>query len=111
MKAKKLSVLTISLTVKYYYQSSSTTNKHVLFLKRPNLNRALFFNYKKNKQPALKEATATVRARATGSATALQLDWETIANRFELVIRGAIQSAPEPRQNSQVNVPRPIPSR
>jgi hypothetical protein len=44
-------------------------------------------------------------------ATALQLDWETIANRFEFVIRGAIQSELEPRQNSQFNVPRPIPLR
>ena len=56
-------------------------------------------------------AAACRRMGVAARATALQLDWETIANRFELVIRGAIQSELEPRQNSQVNVPRPIPSR
>lgn len=35
---------------------------------------------------------ACSRMGAAARATALQLDWETIANRFEVVIRGAIQS-------------------
>lgn len=43
--------------------------------------------------------------------TALQLDWETIANRFEIVIRGAIRSERGPSPNSRVNAPRPIPIR
>ena len=53
--------------------------------------------------------TACVRMGLAARATALQLDWETIANRFELVIRGAIQSERGPSPNSQVNAPRPIP--
>jgi glycosyltransferase involved in cell wall biosynthesis len=36
--------------------------------------------------------TACGRMGLAARATALQLDWETIANRFEFVIRGAIQS-------------------
>jgi glycosyltransferase involved in cell wall biosynthesis len=52
---------------------------------------------------------ACVRMGLAARTTALQLDWETIANRFELVIRGAIQSERGPSPNSQVNSPRPIP--
>jgi glycosyltransferase involved in cell wall biosynthesis len=55
--------------------------------------------------------TACGRMGLAARATALQLDWETIANRFEFVIRGAIQSALGPSQNGQVSVPRPIPIR
>ena len=55
--------------------------------------------------------TACVRMGLAARATALQLDWETIANRFELVIRGAIQSERGPSPNSRVNAPRPIPIR
>jgi len=55
--------------------------------------------------------TACGRMGLAARATALQLDWETIANRFEFVIRGAIQSALGPSQNGQVSVPRPIPLR
>jgi len=36
--------------------------------------------------------TACGRMGLAARATALQLDWETISNRFEFVIRGAIQS-------------------
>ena len=56
-------------------------------------------------------AAACQRMGVAARATALQLDWETIANRFELVIRGAIQSERGPSPNSQVNVRRPIPIR
>jgi len=56
-------------------------------------------------------AAACRHMGVSARATALQLDWETIANRFEFVIRGAIQSELEPNQNSQVNAPRPIPLR
>jgi len=55
--------------------------------------------------------TACGRMGLAARAAALQLDWETIANRFELVIRGAIQSERGPSPNSQVNAPRPIPIR
>jgi glycosyltransferase involved in cell wall biosynthesis len=55
--------------------------------------------------------TACGRMGLAARATALQLDWETIAARFELVIRGASQSERGPSPNSQVNAPRPIPIR
>jgi len=54
---------------------------------------------------------ACQRMGVAARATALQLDWETIANRFELVIRGAIQSELGPRPKTEVNAPRPIPLR
>jgi len=56
-------------------------------------------------------AAACQRMGVAAGVTALQLDWETIANRFERVIRSAIQSELGPSPDGRVNVPRPIPSR
>ena len=57
------------------------------------------------------DPAACQRMGIAARATALQLDWETIANRFEIVIRGAIQSGLGASPADPVNVPRPIPTR
>ena len=57
------------------------------------------------------DPAACQRMGIAARATALQLDWETIANRFEQVIRGAIQSGLGASPADPVNVPRPIPTR